>query len=252
MIFPTLTPTKQTRVTTDVFRGYDHRLKIPDGCFYDTENLSARHYPLLSTRLPRAVLTTLQSPGGLIAKDALCWVDGGARYVNGAATALTGLTAGPKQLVGMGACVLVFPDKRYYNTEDPTDFGSLEADLTLTGDIEYALCTADGELLPDPSLSAEEPEDPANADLWLDSSGGGGRLMQWSAARGLWTELTTVYTRVTLPSMGQVPALFRQFDGVSITGLDFDGLNGEKILYALGGGETRQDYVVLAGIVDAV
>ncbi|MBR1457457.1 MAG: hypothetical protein IJ594_09925 [Oscillospiraceae bacterium] len=250
-IFPTLTPGRQTRVVTDVFAGYDHRLKIPDGCFYDTENLSARHYPLLSTRPPRAVALTLHAPGGLVEKDALCWVDDGTLYVNGAPSALTGLTPGDKQLVGMGAYLLVFPDGRWCSTEDPSDCGSLAADLTVAGDVEYALCTADGDVLPDPSVGPEEPDAPENAALWLDTSGGARRLLQWSAAASLWTELATVYTRVTLPSMGELPRQFRQFDGVTVSGTGLDALDGEKILYALGGGAAERDWFVLVGLLDA-
>lgn len=250
-IFPVLAPARQSRVVTDTFGGYDHRLRIPDGCFYDTENLSARHYPLLSTRLPRGVVAELSDPGGLIEKDTLCHVDNGTLYVNGAPSSLTGLSAGEKQLVGMGAYVLVFPDKAYCNTENPADFGPIEADYTVTGDVEYALCTSDGEVLPDPTLSDSEPEEPENAALWLDTSGGGRRLMQWSEALSLWTELPTVYTRVTLPDIGEAPRQFKQFDGVTVEGLASDALNGEKILYAVGGGGTERDYLVLVGLIDA-
>ena len=100
-VFASLTPARQSRVVTDVFRGYDHRPRIPDGSFYNTQNLSARHYPLLSTRLPRAVAGQLQRPGGLLEKDALCWVDAGTLYVNGAATALTGRITDPREVVGL-------------------------------------------------------------------------------------------------------------------------------------------------------
>ena len=248
-IFPTLPAARQKRVVTDVFNGYDHRLKLPDGSFYNTENLSVRHHPLLSTRPLRSVAAVLQDPGGLLEKDALCWVDGGTLYLNGDPTALTGLTPGEKQLVGMGAYVLVFPDKRYCSTEDPADFGSLEADLTVSGAVDYALCTADGTPLPEPAVGDREPEAPANAALWLDSSGGGQRLLQWSEAQGLWTELSTVYTRVTLPSMGQLPAQFRQYDGVTVSGAAFEALNGEKLLYALGGGAAERDWFVAAGLI---
>ncbi len=248
-IFPSLPPSKQTRVVTDVFSGYDHRLKLPDGSFYNTENLSARDYPLLSTRPLRSVAAELESPGGLLEKDALCWVDGGTLYLNGLPTGLTGLSAGEKQLVSMGAYVLVFPDKRYCSTQDPADFGSLEAELRLQGTVAYALCTADGTPLPDPAVGDSEPEAPANAALWLDSSGGGQRLLQWSEAQGLWTELSSVYTRLTLPSMGELPALFRQYDGVTVSGALFDALNGGKILCALGGGAAEQDWLVLTGLI---
>lgn len=251
MQFPILAPTPQTRLVTDRFTGYDHRLRIADGAFYDTKNLSLRDFPLLSTRPRRGTVRTLTNPGGLLGKDSLVAVENGVLTVNGLATPLTGLTPGRKQLVSMGACVLVFPDKRYYNTADPSDYGSLEADLSVSGEIAYCLCGPDGTALDDPISSAEEPRSPANGQLWLDLSGGGRSLRQYSASQGLWLEPEGVFTRVTLPSLGQVPALFRQYDGVTVSGAAAAELNGEKILYALGGGETRQDYVVLAGIVDA-
>ncbi|MDO4974147.1 MAG: hypothetical protein Q4E38_08060 [Eubacteriales bacterium] len=251
MRFPTLAPGVQTRRVTDVFNGLDRRLRAPDGCFRDTENLSARHWPLLSTRLRRGVCGTLESPGGLLGKDALCHVAGGTLYVNGLPTALTGLSPGLKQLVGMGAYVLVFPDKKFYNTEDPTDCGSMEADFTLTGDLTLSLCGLDGTPWPDPTPSPTAPEAPANGALWLQSGEGGATLCQWSEALGLWNELSTVYTRVEFTSEGEIPRLFRAYDGVEIEGLPLEDLNGSKILYALGGGEGERDCIVLAGLCPA-
>ena len=250
MQFPRLSPSKQTRVITDVFTGYDHRPRVADGAFYTTENLSSRQYPLLCTRKRRGLVRTMRNPGGLLGKDSLCSVEDGTLYVNHLATPVTGLTAGEKQLVSMGAYVLIFPDKRYYNTEDPTDYGDMEADLTLAGTIQYSLCDAQGEPLGNPTAGSTEPEAPANAALWLDTSGGTRVLRQYSQAQRCWIELTTVYTRLCFPSLGRVPALFRQYDGVEVSGAAADGLNGEKILYALGGGEQEYDYIVLAGLIE--
>ena len=250
MQFPYLSPSRQTRVVTDVFRGYDHRPRTRDGCFYNTGNLSARQYPLLSTRLRRGLLQTLEKPGGLIGKDSLCHVEDGTLYVNQTATPVTDLSEGEKQLVSMGAYVLIFPDKVYYNTENPADFGSMEADLSIEGQIRYSLCDAEGRELGEPELAAEEPESPANAALWLDSSGGGRVLRQYSQAQGGWIELMAVYTRLSLPGTGRVPALFSRYDGVEVSGAAAAELNGSKILYAVGGGEEENDYIVLAGRID--
>ena len=250
MQFPYLSPTPQTRVVTDVFRGYDHRLSAADGTFYDTLNLSSRQFPLLSTRLRRGTAAQLTRPGGLIGKDTLCWVADGTLYVNHLATPVTGLTEGEKQLVSMGAYVLIFPDKRYYNTEDPADCGSLEADFSLSGTVRCQLCDAGGAPLPDPSLSDSEPEDPANGALWLDRASGSPSLRQYSQAQALWVELPTVYTRLSLSSRGQLPALFSAGDGVSVSGLGLEELEGEKILYALGGGPEEDDYCVVTGLLE--
>lgn len=247
---PTLPEVPQRRLVTDRFLGYDCRPQLPDGAFSDMQNLSLRNYPLLSTRPPRGILRGLRRPGGLIAKDALLWVDGGSLYMNGLETGLTGLSPGEKQLVSMGAYVLIFPDKRYYNTEDPADCGSLEADFSLSGTVRCQLCDAGGAPLPDPSLSDSEPEDPANGALWLDRASGSPSLRQYSQAQALWVELPTVYTRLSLSSRGQLPALFSAGDGVSVSGLGLEELEGEKILYALGGGPEEDDYCVVTGLLE--
>ena len=251
MRFPQLSPGAQSRVVTEVFNGYDHRPRVPEGCFYDTENLSARHWPLLATRPRRGLVRTLESPGGLLGKGALVTVESGTLCLNGLPTALTGLAPGEKQLVGMGSYVLVFPDKLYYNTEDPADFGAMEADFTAAGAVRYTLCDLDGNPWPDPAVTPEAPEEPENAALWLEPGEGGGTLYQYSSALGVWSEVPTVYTRVELPTQGALPRLFSRYDGVEITGAALEGLNGSKILYALGGGENERDYLVLVGLLGA-
>ena len=53
MLAPQLTETEKQTTMTEVFLGYDHNLELADGEFYDMENLSADHYPLLSPRTRR-------------------------------------------------------------------------------------------------------------------------------------------------------------------------------------------------------
>lgn len=245
-IFPYLEPTEQTRLTVERFGGYDHRPACPEGSFYEMENLSSRHYPLLSTRPERGVVRELESPGGFIGKDALAFVDNGTLWYNGQATAVTGLTAGQKQLVGMGSYILIFPDKRYFNTENFTDHGSMEAYYSFEGSVKYSLCNSEGVTVSDPTVSDTEPVNPENGMLWMD---GNGSLYTYSSAQGLWTEEVGVFTRLEFTSLGQIPALFSAFDGVKISGCDREEMNGEKVIYALGGGEEQQDYIVLAGLV---
>ena len=147
MHFPHLRPVPQQRRVIDRFLGLDRRAAIPEGAFAAMRNLSAAEYPLLSVRPRRGLLRTLQSPSGMLAKDALLTVQDGALCINALPTPLTGLAPGPKQLISMGARVLIFPDKVYYNTADPTDFGSLEADWSYEGAVDYCLCDRDGVVL---------------------------------------------------------------------------------------------------------
>ena len=240
---------RTSKEVTDVFAGYNHKLRIADGEFYDTKNLTNDSYPLLSTRRKRGLFKELTAGQGLLAKDALCYVDDGTLYVNGLATPVTGLTSGEKQLVSMGAYVVIFPDKVYYNTEDAADYGSLEASYQSTGSVSYTPCKADGTSYTVTSSGTLEPDDPENGELWIDTGDGGSTLRQYSSSEACWIELTEVYTKISFASLGSVPALFGENDGVELSGAYFDELNGSKILYAVGGAEnTEADYIVVTGL----
>ena len=129
----------QQRVTVSKFLGYDARPRTPLGAFAKMENLSGCAYPTLSVREKRKAVMALDRPNGLAAKDCLIWVDGRTLYINGAAIDLT-LTDGEKQLVSMGAYLLIWPDKMYINTQDLSDKGSMENTSQTTGTVTFSLC----------------------------------------------------------------------------------------------------------------
>ena len=164
-LLPSLDYEYTDREVTDVFGGYNHNLKIGDGEFFNTKNLTSTYYPLLAPRRPRGRVRSLISPGGLLAKEKLAFVDGGTLYYDGEATPVTGLSEGEKQLVSMGAYIVIFPDKVYYNTADPTDYGSLESTYTSTGIVEYTMCKMDGTEYSRPTIADTAPISPADGDL---------------------------------------------------------------------------------------
>ena len=250
-LLPTLDYEYTDREVTDTFAGYDHKLKIGAGEFYDTENLTSAYYPLLAERKKRGLVKQLTAPGGLLGKEELAYVDNGTLYYNGEPTALTGLTAGEKQLVSMGAYICVFPDKKYYNTADAADYGSMEAYYTSTGTVKYTMCRADSTEYAKPTVSAAAPEQPENAALWIDTSQEKHVLKQWSSATQEWVSVPTVYTRVQFISEGELPGLFSVYDGVEISGAGVEDVNGTKVIYAIGGSETVLDYIVVTGLLEA-
>ncbi len=83
--------TAEGRDITDTFYGYDHRLKIQPGQWYDMGNISCRDFPLLATRKKRGVVAEgLSNPQGLLFKSSPLWVAGTTLYHNLAA--VSGLT----------------------------------------------------------------------------------------------------------------------------------------------------------------
>ena len=239
------------REMVDVFGGYNHQLKIDAGEFYDMKNLSSSLYPLMSNRKKRGRVQTLTAPGGLLAKEHLAYVDDGTLYYNNEVTPVTGLAAGDKQLVSMGAYIVIFPDKKYYNTDDPTDYGSLEAVYTSTGNVKFRMCKKDGTEYDNATKSATAPEEPENGDLWIDISQTQHVLKQYSAATSEWTSIATVYTKITFISEGEVPGLFKEYDGITISGAEAD-VNGEKVIYGIGQDENNFDYIIVVGLLDEI
>ena len=135
------------------------------------ENLWAGGYPALETRPPRGTTAVLKAPHGLVCRDAPVWVDGTALYVNGDRTGLV-LTEGGKQLVSMGAYLLIWPDKKYINTQDLTEFGSMEHRTVTTGEVTISLCRSGGEELGSYSIGGEAPAAPGTGSLWMDTADG--------------------------------------------------------------------------------
>ena len=249
MQYPTLTEQATTRQIIDVFGGYNHNLRIGDGEFYDERNLCSDDYPLLTTRRQRGVYASPTNPQGMIAKDALCYVDGSAFVINEKRIEMNLSTAAedcPKSLVSMGAYVIILPDKKYINTAEVSDRGSMEATYTSTGEVTFSLCTADGGSYGDVITSAAAPENPANGAYWLDVSGEQHALKVYSSATGVWSTVATTYVKISATGIG---AQFGQYDGVQLSGIVKNGvkdLNGSAIVWAKG-----DDYIVVVGILDA-
>lgn len=261
--YPTLAAPYPSKKVISTFRGYNHNLKIADGEFYDMTNLTGDAFPLLSVRRPRGKVRQLSAPYAIRGKSKLAYVDGSSlyygeqdltSYFTDAGFALSDAESMlPKQLVSMGAYLIVYPDKLYINTENYTDCGSIEAYFS-TGEgtsVTYTLCTADGTAYDEPYLSASAPDNPANGALWVDTSVVPHVLMQYSQQTAMWAEIPTVYVRIGAAGIG------RQFavnDGVVISGVGAEdgavaerlaSINGSKAIYDRG-----EDYIVVVGVPD--
>lgn len=245
--FPTVQAQTAQRRVTDVFAGYNHNLRINEGEFYDEENLCSDDYPLLSTRRHRGVYAAPAAAQGLIAKDALCYVDGTEFVINEKRIEMglsTEAEMCPKSLVSMGAYVIILPDRKYINTADLSDFGSIEASYTSVSDVTFNLCTVDGARL-DVIAGAAAPENPKNGEYWLDTSATPHTLKVYSETSAMWMSVVTTYVKISATGIG---TQFEQYDGVTISGIVKTGvkdLNGSAIIWA-----KDENYIVVVGILD--
>ena len=149
MHFPSLTVLPTSRSVIEAWMGYNRNPRIGDGELYDMENLSSDRFPVLAPRKPRGIYAAPTSWTGRIAKETLWCPDGSCVVMDGYRLDM-GLGSSPKTLVSMGAYVIILPDKKYVNTADLTDWGSIEASFVSTQTVSFTLCTLDGaEVSPD-------------------------------------------------------------------------------------------------------
>lgn len=106
------------------FGGYDRRHVIPDSSFRDMKNMSGDKFPAICTRKHRGeTIAALVKPNGIFWKNGLCYVDGTGFYYND--VKYMDVEDSQKVIVGMGAYILVFPDKMWFNT-NTLESGALE------------------------------------------------------------------------------------------------------------------------------
>lgn len=126
MRLPAINEIATSVVITDTFRGYNHNRVIQDNEFFEMQNLSSDDYPMLSPRQQRRIKRSFQEPHGIYTHEKLCWADGTNFYYDGELKGT--VSASDKQFISMGAYVIIWPDKKIYNSQDDSieDLGVLD------------------------------------------------------------------------------------------------------------------------------
>ena len=114
------------QIRTIDFKGYCVKPIIEDGQMRDMKNLSSDGYPNMTQRKMRRVVENKYSnPSNLASrKEKLVVVDGTNLYYGGVKVGT--VTAGEKQIASINSKICIFPDKKYYDTEEK-EFGFLDA-----------------------------------------------------------------------------------------------------------------------------
>lgn len=262
MIFSTLNEIQRTRSNVEVFGGYNHNLKISDGEFFDMKNLTSSYYPVLSPRDKRGIYNLPEADthkiNGITYRDSLCYVDGTSLYINDEKIEGLVLTDSKKQLISMGAYIIIMPDKKYINTKDLTDYGDIEAKFETTGTVKYEMCRMDGTPYTNVTVSASVPSEPSNMQYWIDTSTTPHTLKQYSSSNSMWTPIATTYVRISAKDIAKD---FKVNDGVKISGIadsitqlkDYN--NVISVLWEVyrdTENDGMDDYIVIIGMLDTV
>lgn len=166
----------------------------------------------------------------------------------------------------MGAYVLIFPDKKYFNStmylhgddeewlknhglEWQPYFGDLEAHATFNK-IKITLCDVYGEEYKFNSVGKDTPKTEENGYIWLDISSTPAKIMQYSDTYYGWVELTTTYVKLTVE--GDYTKVFKSYDGITISGFPdvLQDFNSATVTYYVNQSESgAQTEFVIPGII---
>lgn len=262
---PQLIPEAKSTQMTSTFRGYNHNEIIEDGEMYDMKNLSGDLYPMMAPRKKRAYTSFRVGNvdpvlSGIDGRDQLTLIVGTKVYWN--MDEVAGLTVSdaanmcPKQIVNFGAYVLIFPDKKYFNTVNLSDYGDIDRTFSASGqNVSLSMCRGDGtdyDMTQIP-VSATAPSNPTNGQYWIDQSGDNDVLRQYSSATAEWTEVATTYVKISAANIGTGLEIY---DAINLSGLEavsaassrvkaqVSALNGSNIVYYGGTG-----YIVVVGFI---
>ena len=155
-------------------------------------------------------------------------------------TCTEAVTDGKKALVGIGTKILIFPDKVAFDTADGS-VSALGAVWQAEGQsVQFAPCDAAGKAYEVSGYGKEEPEKPADGQLflkvedeehpWASTS----TLEEYSASSGSWTAVPLEYCRITAAGAQR---LFAQWDTVTVQGTAaqqagmWTKLDGDLVVY---------------------
>ncbi len=244
-----------TRTVIDVFGGYNRNLRIGDGEFSDMKNMSSDSYPVLSPRGKRGLYKANVNVHGMVGRESL-WYISGSKIVNGSNAYEMGFSAdedviGKRQLINMGAYIIIMPDKKYINTANTEDRGDIEATFTPTyGSIALSLCNYDGSLEYDIDVSSptEPTENLTDGFGWIDTSSDPHVYKQYDEKNERFVTVADTYIRM---SFTDIPGadLFNAGDTIEIAGIqdeEYSYINGKYLIEAV----PNVSSFVIKGIID--
>lgn len=145
LYLPDIYEEESSRSMTANFLGLNRNLRIGDGEWYDMQNLTSDHAPVMEVRKRRGipalgatkpVCITTRSTGDAGTYQPV-WLDG-AMLHNGTDQVIDLTPYGfvdngaERQMVNMGAYLIIIPDMIYVNTAKDDDIGMIEDKITLT------------------------------------------------------------------------------------------------------------------------
>ena len=263
MQYPTIENENVSRDFIESFGGYNHNPKINDNELYDMKNLTSSHYPLLATRQKRGEIPSSKkdsnnpNANGMIFRSKFYYTyvssgnlfiveDGVSHQLN--ATEVSASTH--RDIIPMGAYMIILPDKQYFNTANAEDRGYIESIIETQNGTSVTLqpCKLDGTTYAIDYVGNTQPSKVPDNYTWLDTSDGTPVLKIYTASNSMWTSFSSTYIKITSTGLGTA---FKEGDGIDISGItitDLADLNATSVVKSV----IDDNSIVVTGLSNTV
>lgn len=228
------------------FMGLNKNPKITENEFADMKNITNDYFPTIGTRKKRGIAKEFTKIQGVLGGAAFSFVDNSKFYYDESYVCDLESSNVERQLVSMGAYVVIFPDGVIYNTQTG-DVDYIENEVTTSGAPTLTLCRIDGS--PYDAVSGTTPP----GDLtkyWIDTSSNPVVLKMYSSNTSSWVSVGTTYVKFAATDIG---VGFSDYDAADFTGVDTGSwiyndwdFNQSNIIY-----KADDDYLVVAGLINS-
>ena len=152
------------------FLGLNRTNTVSNNEFVDMLNISSDSYPRLTCRKNRAQVALLSDCSALGSRDCLYWMDNDALFYNGESVLTLPQSHDKRQLINMGAYIIIWPDKVAYNTE--TDERISLSGYYQSNNIRIGICDEDYNWITSYDIGDEAPVHPNDGYFWVDITDG--------------------------------------------------------------------------------
>ena len=228
------------------FMGLNKNPKITENEFADMKNITNDYFPTIGTRKKRGIAKEFTKVQGVLGGAAFSFVDNSKFYYDESYVCDLESSNVERQLVSMGAYVVIFPDGVIYNTQTG-DVDYIENEVTTSGAPTLTLCRIDGS--PYDAVSGTTPPGDTTK-YWIDTSSNPVVLKMYSSNTSSWVSVGTTYVKFAATDIG---VGFSDYDAADFTGVDTGSwiyndwdFNQSNIIY-----KADDDYLVVAGLINS-
>lgn len=228
------------------FMGLNKNPKITENEFADMKNITNDYFPTIGTRKKRGIAKEFTKIQGVLGGAAFSFVDNSKFYYDESYVCDLESSNVERQLVSIGAYVVIFPDGVIYNTQTG-DVDYIENEVTTGTAPTLTLCRIDGS--PYDAVSGTTPPGDTTK-YWIDTSSNPVVLKMYSSNTSSWVSVGTTFVKFAATDIG---VGFSDYDAADFTGVDTGSwlynnwdFNQSNIIY-----KADDDYLVVAGLINS-